>query len=144
MGGAWALCGALALAASCGFAKPERTMVQATGDTVRIDLAPIGPASGRFFSYRTADGGRVDLFVYRESGGEARAVLDACADCYRWHRGYRFEDGTLVCVKCGMRFSIDELSEGFGACVPLALPSTRTGDLLEIPVAALEAADKYF
>jgi uncharacterized membrane protein len=144
MGGAWALCGVLALAASCGSAKPERPTVQASGDTVRIDLAPIAPASGRFFSYRTDAGGRVDLFVYRESSGEARAVLDACSDCYRWHKGYRLEDGTLVCVKCGMRFSIDELRDGIGGCVPVALPSTRSGDLLEIPVAALEAGARYF
>jgi len=145
MRGAAVLCSLLAiLACSCEATRRDRPTVEAREGVVRIDLGGIAPGSGRFFSYRSAGGGRADFLVYRESDGEPRAVLDACSDCYRWRKGYRLEGDGVVCVKCGMRFRLDELREGIGACVPLPLPSTRAGDRLEIPAEALEAGTRYF
>ncbi len=135
---------ALLLLAGCGSSRQGRQVVEPEGGRVVVDLRPIGPGSGRFFSYRSPRGGRADFLVYRESGGEPRAVLDACADCYRWRKGYRLEGSEVVCVKCGMRFGLDELAQGVGACVPLPLASEPEGDRLAIPVEALEEATRYF
>jgi uncharacterized membrane protein len=131
-------------AAGCRRSARGHTTVEASGETVRIDLRSVPSASGRFFSFRSSDGGRVDFLVYRESGGEPRAVLDACADCYRWRKGYRLEGDAVVCAKCGLRFRLDEVKDGIGACVPIPLPATHGEDWLEIRAAALEAATKYF
>lgn len=139
------LCAGLALlCAACGGRTRDRTIVAAEDGAVRIELGAIPPHGGRFFSYRSPRGGRTDFLVYRESDGQARAVLDACSDCYRWHKGYRLEEDGVVCVKCGMRFRFDELREGVGACIPIPLPSTRSGERLEIAVEALEEGTKYF
>ena len=139
------LCAALALlGASCGSAGRERESVAADGGIVRLDLRPIAPATGSLFSYRSAAGGRVSFIVYRESGGEPRAVLGACADCYRWRKGYRLEGDGVVCLRCGLRFRFDELGDGVGACTPIPLPAARADDRLEISVEALEAASRYF
>lgn len=131
--------------AGCGGDRKTRypELVAAEG-VVAVDVSGIENGSGRFHSYRAAVGRSVDFFVYRESSGEPRAVLDACRTCYRWKKGYRLERDEVVCIKCDMRFGLDGLARGTGSCVPIALKAARRADRLEIPVLELEAGSRFF
>lgn len=128
----------------CTGNKESYPETQTEGKTIFIELAGIDNNSGRFFTYVTSSGKNVNYFVYKDSSGRARAVLDACRTCYRWRKGYRLEGGHVVCVKCGMRFALDGLAEGTGSCVPIPLSSTLEGDTLAIPVTELEKGGEYF
>ena len=120
---------------------PEVRALEGTVSVVTADL-PVGAA--RFFTFRGASGRTADFFVYRESGGTARAALDACRTCARFKKGYRLEGGRMVCVYCGMRFDIDALATGSGSCVPIALPVEHAPDRVHIAAGGLEEGIRYF
>jgi len=111
---------------------------------VKVDLSAIENGSGVFFTYPASTGRNVDYFVYKDSSGKARGVLDACRTCYRWRKGYRLDGNQVVCRKCDMKFSLDGLHEGTGSCVPIGIRSSTENDTLTIPVTELEAGAKYF
>ena len=142
-----ALClAALALAAISGCARggakyPE---VRALDGTVSIVTADLPAGAARFFTFRDASGRTADFFVYRESGGTARAALDACRTCARFRKGYRLQDGRMVCISCKRRFEIDALATGSGSCVPIALPVEHASDRVHIAAEALEEGVRYF
>ena len=130
--------------ASCRERHTVYPVLPVEGGEVKVDLAGIGNTDGRFFTYLSSSGRNVDYFVYRDSSGEARAVLDACRTCYRWRKGYRLGGDHVVCLKCDMRFSLDSLAEGMGSCVPIRVPSEVRGDTLVIRSADLEEGSRYF
>jgi len=135
----------LTLITGCGDRPLEKDARVIVDDgTARVALADVGEKGCEFFAYITARGRRVDFFIYRESSGIYRAALDACRECYRWHKGYRLREGAVVCRKCGETFTFDSLHEGRGSCTPIALSSSLEGDFLAIPIAELEAGAKYF
>ena len=111
---------------------------------VTVDVSAIDAESGRFHTYRSGSGKRVDFFVYRESSGVPHAVLDACRTCYRWKKGYVLDGKEVVCLKCDMRFKLDGLAQGTGSCVPVTLKTEQRGDTLIIPVTELEAGTRFF
>ena len=112
--------------------------------TVTVDLSGIGSESGHFHTYRSSSGKKVDFFVYRESTGVPRAVLDACRTCFRWKKGYVLDGKDVVCLKCDMRFRLDSLAQGTGSCIPVALPTELREDTLTIPATELEAGARFF
>jgi uncharacterized membrane protein len=118
--------------------------VRALDGTVSILTGDLAAGSARFFTFRGESGKTADFFVYRESGGDTHAALDACRTCARWKKGYRLEGGRMVCIYCGMRFEIDALAGGIGSCVPIALPAGRAADRLLIAAEALEEGVRYF
>lgn len=118
--------------------------MRARDASVVVDLSGIGAGSGRFLTYRSRTGKKVDFFVYRESSGVPHAVLDACRTCYRWKKGYALDGTEVVCLKCDMRFKLDGLAQGTGSCVPIAVTAEQRGDTLRIPAAELEAGARYF
>ena len=111
---------------------------------IMVDLSAIGKSGGSFFSYPSSSGRNVDYFVYKDSSGTARGVLDACRTCYRWRKGYRLEGDRVVCRKCDMKFTLDELHQGTGSCVPIGIRSTTDENTISIPVTELEDGAKYF
>lgn len=135
---------ALAPAWGCSPRGAKYPEVRALNGTVSVVVQELAAGSVRFLTFRDASGRTADFFVYRESGGTARAALDACRTCARFRKGYRLEDGQVVCVYCGMRYELDRLAEGIGSCVPIALPVARTGDRLHIAAEALEEGLRYF
>ena len=130
--------------AGCSGNRTKYPEVRTRNGVVTVDISGVGAESGRFHTYRSSGGKQVDFFVYRESSGVPHAVLDACRTCYRWKKGYILEGKEVVCLKCGMRFKLDSLSEGTGSCVPIALKSQQRGDTLVIAVTELEAGVRFF
>jgi uncharacterized membrane protein len=135
---------AFACASGCARGRAKYPEVRALEGTVSIVTEDLAAGSARFFTFRDHSGKTADFFVYRESGGTARAALDACRTCARWKKGYRLEGGTMVCIYCGMQYDIDTLAKGIGSCVPIALPVTPAGDRLQIAAEALEEGLRYF
>ena len=137
---------AIAVAAVWGCARggtkyPE---VRALDGAVSVVTADLPAGSARFFTFRDRTGRTADFFVYRESGGTARAALDACRTCARFRKGYRLESGRMLCIYCGMRFEIDALATGSGSCIPIALPVEHASDRVHIAAEALEEGVRYF
>ncbi len=130
--------------AGCSRETPKYPELRARNELVTIDLAGIGPESGRFHTYRSNSGKKVDFFIYRESSGVPRAVLDACRTCYRWRKGYILDGKEVVCLKCDMRFKLDGLARGTGSCVPISLKTEERSGTLIIPVSELEAGARFF
>lgn len=135
---------AVALTVGCAGNAAKYPEVSSRDGEVVVEMAGVAPGTGRFYSYRTAAGVRLDFFVYRDSAAKPHAVLDACKECYRWKKGYRLDGEEVVCVKCGMRFTLDGLERGTGSCVPIALAAVERGESLVIPAASLEAGARYF
>jgi uncharacterized membrane protein len=137
---------ALALAGAAGCARGQAKYPEAHSHegAVAVEVGGIEAGAARFFTFRAPSGKTADFFVYRESGGQAHAALDACRTCFRWKKGYRLEGGKMVCIYCGMRFGLDTLAEGIGSCVPIALQTVRDGSRLVIPVGELEEGLRYF
>jgi len=130
--------------AGCARDTTKYAELRARDESLTIDLAGIGAESGRFYTFRSSSGKKVDFFSYRESSGAPHAVLDACRTCYRWKKGYLLDGKEVVCLKCDMRFKLDGLAQGTGSCVPVALKTEQRGDTLIIPVAELEAGARFF
>jgi len=132
--------------AVCGCArdKTKHPEMHARDGSVTVDLSAIVPESGRFHTYRSNSGKKIDFFVYRENSGVPHAVLDACRTCYRWKKGYALEGKEVVCIKCDMRFKLDSLAQGTGSCIPIHLKTEQHGDTLIIPVTELEAGVRFF
>jgi uncharacterized membrane protein len=136
---------AVLLSAGCGRPAHEVYPVLTSEEgIIKIDLSVIENGSGNFFTYPTSSGRNVDYFVYKDSSGTARGVLDACQTCYRWRKGYRLKGSRVVCRKCDMEFPLDGLFQGTGSCVPIRIRSSTDDDTLTIPVTELEAGAKYF
>jgi uncharacterized membrane protein len=138
---------AVFLQAACGGCAQETTKypeMHARDGVITVDLSGIDPGSGRFHTYRSDSGKKVDFFVYRESSGVPRAVLDACRTCYRWKKGYALDGKEVVCIKCDMRFKLDNLAQGTGSCIPVALKAESRDGTLLIPVAELETGARFF
>lgn len=130
--------------AGCKGRKTKYPEQVAKNALVTVDISLVGSSDGRFYTYRADSGKNVEFFIYRESSGVPRAVLDACRQCYRWKKGYLLEGKQVVCVKCDMRFDLDGLAQGTGSCVPIRVRSEERQGALVIPVSELEAASRFF
>jgi uncharacterized membrane protein len=113
---------------------PAPTVV---GSSVVIDVSSLQPETPRFFTYRY-DGKNINFFVLRMDNG-VQSYFDACASCYSHKRGYKCEDGTVVCGNCGERFSIHKLEKGLGGCYPIKLEGRLENNKYLISRASLEA-----
>jgi uncharacterized membrane protein len=134
----------LGVVSGCARDTTKYPEMRARDGVITVDLSGIGPESGRFHTYRSKSGKKIDFFIYRESSGVPHAVLDACRTCSRWKKGYALEGKEVVCIKCDMRFKLDSLAQGTGSCVPIALKTEQRRDTLIIPVSELEAGARFF
>lgn len=102
---------------SCAKKSPYQA-VDARDGTVKIALSSLGEAEPSFYTFN-AEGKKINFFVLRKDG-DVRSYFDACARCYKYRKGYRAEDGVLVCRACNTSYSLNEL-DGIGSCYPLKL-----------------------
>ncbi len=104
-----------------------------------LSLAHLGRGQAQSYCYNDDAGRRIRFVLARGSDGRVRSVLDACRECFSYHKGFKLEAGALVCRYCGNRYSIDEMTRGKASCVPVALPIESTGDGVRIKLADLVA-----
>jgi uncharacterized membrane protein len=112
------------------------------GADVVIDSAGLPPGTPEFHTYRYR-GKNINYFVLKIQG-KVSAFLDACASCYPHKRGYRRDNGSVICRACGIRIPVTRLEKGIGNCCPIKIEGKQENGKYLIPVSALEAArDKF-
>jgi uncharacterized membrane protein len=106
-------------------AKPSCTAV--TGkDSLTILGSSLDTGTAKIFCYRDDAGRNLRFVLARGTDGKVRSVMDACQQCYKFHKGYSYSDGFLICRLCGNRYAVNHITEGKASCVPVAVPSTES------------------
>lgn len=112
------------------------------GNDIVIDAARLPLERPVFYTYRSG-AKNINFFVLRMQD-KVLAFLDACATCYARRRGYRCEEGAVICRECNQRFSIYKLEKGIGGCYPIKLEGQLEKGRYRIPISALEARKDKF
>ena len=128
---------AVAVAVTISMARPGCTSVTG-GDELVIAGHLLDKGTAKTFCYRDEAGKNLRFVLARGSDGKVRSVMDACQQCYSYHKGFAYEDGYLVCRLCGNRYPIDDILKGKASCVPVAIPNTEAGDRITIRTADLK------
>jgi energy-coupling factor transporter ATP-binding protein EcfA2 len=88
-------------------------------------------------------GKSISYFVLKIDN-KVSSFLDACASCYTHKQGYRYENGSVTCRYCNMKFPISKLEKGLGGCYPIKIEGRLDKGNYFIPVETLEKmADKF-
>ncbi len=112
------------------------------GGNAVIDRAALQNEIPRFFTYRYQNK-NISFFVIKLND-KVLSFFDACATCYPHKRGYRYDDGVVVCRACGMRFPVYKLEKGIGGCYPIKIECKSEDGNYLIPLASLEAEAAKF
>ena len=95
-----------------------------------------------FYTYQYRE--RPISFFVLKINDKVSCFLDACASCYPEKRGYRFDNGSIVCRACDMKFSVYQLEKGLGGCFPIKIEGRVEKGEYHIPVSMLEGSvDKF-
>jgi uncharacterized membrane protein len=118
--------------------RPACTVVSGRDD-LSIPVDHLQRRHVAFFCYRDGGGKTIRFLVGRDATGAVHSVFDACRQCYRYHKGYTFYHGQVICRLCGNRYAIRDMVAGKGSCAPLPLPSLLRGGHVLVKVSDLEA-----
>ncbi len=124
-------------------AQPRCTML--SGDnTVSIPATSLPSGSAEFFCYRDPAGRKLRFILARASDGKLHSVMDACSQCYTFHKGFSASSKGLVCRLCGNRYPLDKMDQGKASCVPMAVPSREENGRITVRIADLEKMSWLF
>ena len=124
-------------------AKPGCTAVEGK-DALVISGHLLDPGTAKTFCYRDEAGKKLRFVLARGTDGKVRSVMDACSQCYTYHKGFTYSDGYLICRLCGNRYPINHILQGKASCVPIAVPSTETNGKVTIRTADLKKMEWLF
>lgn len=113
-------------------------------DHVSVPLAKLTKGRVKFFSYHDRVGARIRFILARDDNGDVHAVLDACAQCGRYHQGYRPGDDEVICRYCGNHYRLRDMEKGEASCVPIKLPMTEQQGKVLVKVSDLEKEKAEF
>ena len=131
------------LAITFSMAKPACISVDGK-DQLVISGRLLDKGTARSFCYRDDAGKRLRFVLARGSDGKVRSVMDACSQCYAFHKGFAYSDGYLICRTCGNRYPIDHMMSGKASCVPIALPSSEADGKVTIRTSDLKKMEWLF
>jgi len=132
-----------ALALTISIAKPGCTSV--TGrDALVISGRLLDKGSAKIFCYRDEAGKNLRFVLARGTDGKVRSVMDACSQCYTYHKGFTYSDGYLICRLCGNRYPVNHILSGKASCVPIAVPSNEADGKVTIRTADLKKMEWLF
>ena len=132
------------VAGGCSTEAPVHEIVSLNDGCVKIPVTTVDDGRVHFFTYHH-DGRNVNFLVRTDGEGTLHAHLDACYACYRYKRGFVFEDPHLVCIACRLEYAVaDEVWDYIGACAPISVHSKVVGDELTIDADTLKRAARYF
>ncbi|HYA34953.1 MAG TPA: Fe-S-containing protein [Candidatus Binataceae bacterium] len=124
-------------------AQPRCTLVSGD-DTVSVPTSSLASGSVEFFCYRDSAGRKLRFILARASDGKVRSVMDACSQCYSFHKGFSASSKGLVRRLCGNRYALDKMDKGKASCVPIAAPSREENGRISIRIADLEKMSWLF
>lgn len=133
----------VALALSASALRPRCTQVGAA-EHIDIPLSRLARGAIAFFCYHDQAGVRLRFILARDEDGKVHSVLDACRQCYSYHKGYTSSAGELVCRFCGNRYKLKTMEKGEASCVPVRLPSRQHDGLIEVRVSDLKQGRALF
>lgn len=143
LGGA-AMSGVVVLAIAIPAMRPRCTDVTGN-DRVLIPIANLARGAASFFCYRDEAGDHLRFIIARDDHGHVHSVMDACHQCYSFHKGYTVSsNGEVICRLCGNKYSLKGLEAGKASCVPVALPNREHDGVVEVKVADLEQQRQLF
>lgn len=114
--------------------------MQAHHDAVHIPIAEVNDGQMHKYFYRQ-DGIGIRFFVIRRNDGSIAAALDACGICPA--KGYRLENGQVICRNCDAPINLDTIGEP-GGCNPIPLTATIDGDDIVVTLTELGANKAKF
>jgi len=126
-----------ALAMTISMAKPACTSV-AGKDELVIAGHLLDRGTAKTFCYRDEAGKQLRFVLARGTDGKVRSVMDACSQCYCYHKGFAYSNGYLICRQCGNRYKVDEVLTGKASCLPVALPNKEAGGKIVVRTADLK------
>jgi uncharacterized membrane protein len=129
--------GAVAIAITISMAKPGCTSVDGK-DSLVIAGHLLDAGTAKTFCYRDDAGKNLRFVLARGTDGKVRSVMDACSQCYTYHKGFTYSDGYLICRLCGNRYPINHILTGKASCVPVAVPSYEADGQVTIRTADLK------
>lgn len=101
--------------------------VKAQNGLVSIDASGLG--NGEVKHYKFTEGQTfIRFFVLRDKQGVLRVAQDACEVCWREDKGYKLQDGVMLCVNCGMKFPLSRIGKVRGGCNPHPIAFSLDGD----------------
>jgi uncharacterized membrane protein len=129
--------GIAALAMTISMAKPGCTAVEGK-DALVISGHLLDKGTAKTFCYRDEAGKNLRFVLARGTDGKVRSVMDACSQCYSFHKGFTYSDGYLICRLCGNRYPVNHILTGKASCVPVAVPSDEADGKVVIRTADLK------
>jgi uncharacterized membrane protein len=112
--------------------------------TVTISFSQLTRGGADFFCFRDRAGERLRFLLARGIDGKIESAFDACAQCYKFGKGYMVSHGELICRLCGTHYQIRSMRTGKASCVPVQLPNVQTGKTVQVQVSDLEKGRSLF
>lgn len=114
--------------------------MQAQDQGVRIPVADVSDGEMHKYFY-SHEGIGIRFFVMRRNDGSLTAAIDACSICPA--KGYRHENGEVMCRNCDAPINVDTIGEP-GGCNPIPLTASLEGDDVVVSVTELIAQANRF
>jgi uncharacterized membrane protein len=80
----------------------------------------------------------------RADDGKVRSVFDGSRQCFSYRKGYRLDNGGLICQSFGNRYRIEQITRGAASCVPVGLPHQEDSNQVRIKVSDLSSERNLF
>lgn len=88
--------------------------------------------------------GRKINFIVIKINDRVLSFLDACENCHTARRGYRYEEGYLICRLCNVKYPVSGIEKGLGSCSPIPLAGRVQDGQYLIHLSALEKMVNMF
>ncbi len=124
------------MASSCS-RQPHHPAPVIEGRDAVIAVSVLKDEVPQFYTYQYQ--GKIISFFILKINDKVSSFFDACASCYPHKRGYKYEDGFVVCRFCNVTFPLHKLEKGIGGCYPIRLEGRVENNKYLIPLAAIEA-----
>jgi uncharacterized membrane protein len=121
--------------------KDQYPIVAQSDGKIKIDTSDLKEGLPKFLSYKGKN--KTINFIIIKTGRKVSSYFDTCLKCYPKKRGYKYDDGWLLCKSCGIRYPIESL-DGIGSCYPIPFEGQLEGNLYIIKLETLLSGSKYF
>jgi uncharacterized membrane protein len=138
----WMLSLLLALGIYACTRQSEYSPPSRAGSDFSIEISELKSGVPQFFTHHY-NRKPISFFVVKTGDG-VMSFLDACNTCYRYKKGYKYQDGLLICNYCKEKYRIEQIAVGTGNCHPIKLAGRFKDGKYLIAVSELERYSNRF